>query len=204
MRNSTPPAPISERDNDVLLEDLCIALRNVGVYDRDLPDGAVVQQHIENVCAIMRELKQRGVSPDDRITRLTAETNWRMLDLLQECLEFPGSMPYVKEADGIRRSLRCMVCQKRERPPNSQLFWWCNECVVRVQDAIKEVTPIDGIVLFRTYNSEARCQHADSETVLVSEYHADTILGKCGKCLADELTRRKSFVAGPDRTSRST
>jgi hypothetical protein len=204
MRNTPPPAPICERDTDTLIEDLCLGLRNVGVFDRDLPDGETIRQHIAVVCAIKRELDQRGISTDDRIAQLSVETNWRIFDLLQECLEFPDSMPYVKEADGIRRSLRCNLCRRNERPPDAQLCWWCDECILRVLDAIKEAKPIDGVILFRTYNSEARCQHADSETVLVSEYYSDTIYGSCGKCLAEELARRRSTVDGPGGTSRST
>lgn len=197
MRNTPPPTPIDERGTDALLEDLCIALRNVGVYDHDLPDGAEIRQHIATVCAIKRELDRRDISTDDRITHLSKETNWRMADLLADCLGFPDRMPYVKEADGIRRTLRCRLCGKRERPPNAQLFWWCDECVVRVLDAVTERKSIDGVVLFRTYNSDARCRHADSETVLVSEYCSDTIYGNCAKCLAEELARRGSPCGGP-------
>jgi hypothetical protein len=183
--------PIPERDTDTLLEDLCIALRNVGVFDHDLPDGAEIRQHINAVCAIKRELDRRGISIGDRVTRLSAETNWRMTDLLAECLSFPDSMPYVKEADGIRRSLRCQLCQKREQPVNAQLFWWCDECMVDVLHAIERAQPVPGVILFRTYNADARCQHADSETVLVTaHYYSETLYGYCGQYLAQELARR--------------
>lgn len=186
MRNSLQPAPICERDTNTLLEDLCVALRNVGVFDHDLPDGEKVRQHIAAVGSIKRELDRRGIQTDERITRLSHETHWRMQELLQDCLAFPKSMPYVKEPDGIRRTLRCLLCRTRERTLDAKVFWWCNECIIRVLQAIKEKKVINGVILFRTYNPEARCQHADSETVLVAEY-SDTLLGHCAICIADEL-----------------
>ncbi|HWY87847.1 MAG TPA: hypothetical protein VNX28_14040 [Gemmataceae bacterium] len=195
MRDTPPLGPIGERDTESLLEDLCVALRNVGLRDRDLPRGDKVREHVAEVRAIKAELVRRSVKTDDRITRLSHETNWRMQDLLRECLEFPDSMPYVKEADGIRRTLRCRLCRTHERPSDAKVFWWCNECLVHGLKSIEERTPFDGIVLFRTYNPEARCQHADSETILVAEYSSDTIYGCCAKCLTEELTRRTSSWA---------
>jgi hypothetical protein len=190
MRDTVPQAPIALRDTPCLVEDLCIALRNVGVYDRELPDGANVRRYIAEVSAIKRELARRGIDAADRIAKLSQETGWRMDALLQDCLSFPARMPFVQEADGIRRSLRCWHCRTRERPIAVQISWCCNHCLMGFIHAVEERKPVDGIVLFRTYNPEARCTHADSETVLVAQGYSDTIYGHCVKCLEDELARR--------------
>jgi hypothetical protein len=87
-------------------------------------------------------------------------------------------------------ALRCGLCRTRERPIVAQVLWFCNDCLARIIHAIEECKPDEGIVLFRTYNPEARCAHADSETVLVSQGYSDTIYGNCVKCLEDELARR--------------
>jgi hypothetical protein len=192
MKNTPPPVPIGERDTPSLIEDLCLALRNVGVYDWDLPNGERVQQQIAAVRDIKRELDLRTIQTDDRIIRLSNETNWRMQDLLQDCLTFPDTMPYVKDVDGNRRTLRCWLCRSHERPADAQVFWWCNECLIRVLQAIQQRKPLDGIILFRTYNPDARCQHADFETVLVAASDSEKVYGNCAKCMEDELTRRTS------------
>jgi hypothetical protein len=89
------------RDTAFLVEDFCIALRNVGVYDYELPDGANVRQYITDVSAIKCELARRGIDAADRIAKLSQETGWRMDALLQDCLAFPERLPFVQEADGI-------------------------------------------------------------------------------------------------------
>lgn len=61
----------------------------------------------------------------------------------------------------------------------------------RVGQAIEARTPVRGVILFRTYNPDARCGHADAETVLVIEAYVDEICGRCRRCLTEELTRRK-------------
>ncbi len=190
MRNSDLAPPISKRDTDTLLEDLCIALRNVAVFDRQLPNDKSVRLHIEQVCEIKRELDKRGESADARLMELSTETRWRMRDLLEDCLRYPETVPFVKDIDGIRRTLRCGLCGRRERPVDARLFWWCNECFGRVLRAIDERTPIDGVILFRSYNADARCQHANSDTVLVADSHGDVIFGNCSLCLEEELARR--------------
>jgi hypothetical protein len=72
----------------------------------------------------------------------------------------------------------------------------CDDCLRRVLRAIEAREPIDGIVLFRTYNPGARCEHADADTVLASELWADTIFGNCGLCLRQELDRRSGTCTG--------
>ncbi len=197
MHDTPPPPPPHERDTPTLLDDLCVALRDVGVFDYELPTGARVLKAVESVRAIYLELNQRGVDPTGRLQELSEQTRWRMLDLLKDCLAFPRVMPYVREQDGLRRHLRCDLCRKAERPPDARVFWSCDSCLRRIVGAIERREPIEGVVLFRTYNGESRCDHADAETVLASVGWSDTIFGNCRRCIEEELDRR----AGGGRTA---
>lgn len=195
MHDTPPPPPAHQRDDETLLADLCIALRDVGVRDGDLPAGQRVLSGIEDVRSVYGELQRRGIDPTARLDELSVQTRWRMNDLLRDCLAFPRTLPYVKEADGIRRFLRCILCHKAERPPDSTQFWMCDGCLRRVTEAIERREPIDGIVLFRTYNAEARCAHADAETVLATySWASDIVFGNCGWCFHEEVGRRAAHL----------
>src|SRR5690242_6375754 len=113
MHDTPPPPPVVDRTVETLLEDLCVALRYVGVQNGAGPRG---RQAIEEACEIKRELDKRGVDPTQRLTTLTQETRWRMDELLKDCLDFPRRTPEVKELDGVRRGLRCPLCGIREYP----------------------------------------------------------------------------------------
>jgi hypothetical protein len=190
---NTPPRPsIGNRSNEELLEDLCIALRNVACNDYELPNGERVAQYVYEVRAIHAELMTRRVDWVQRLERLSQETRWQIPQLLEDCLSYPQRLPYVRDLDGIRRTLRCTLCAEGERPPDAKLFWSCNECMKRVLHALQSLSPSDGIILFRTYNSECRCAHADADTVLAVESSTDTIFGVCEKCVSAELVRRQS------------
>jgi hypothetical protein len=196
MRDTAPPPPVGERATNTLVEDLCFALRDVGVFDSELPGGPRVVAAIENVRTIVHELALRCVDVRERLNDLTEQTRWRMNDLLKDCLAYPDTLPYVKELDGIRRCLRCTLCQKAERPHTSKQFWMCDGCIGRIVESIRHRKPINGIVLFRTYNVDSRCEHADSETVLAAEVWNDTIFGNCEQCFKNELMHRVAHPAG--------
>jgi hypothetical protein len=191
MSNSPPRPSIEKRSNEDLLEELCIALRNVACDDYDLPNAKRVIQYVHEVRAIHDELMSRRVDWMQRLDRLSQETRWQIPVLLEDCLSYPQRLPYVRDPDGIRRTLRCTLCAKGERPPDAKLFWSCNECMKRVLDALHSLSPFDGIILFRTYNSECRCVHADADTVLAAENSTDIIFGVCERCVSDELARRR-------------
>ncbi|MBA3533633.1 MAG: hypothetical protein H0T73_17085 [Ardenticatenales bacterium] len=197
MRPSPTKQPISERDSELLLEELCIALRNVGVHDWYLPDGERIVQDIEEVKGIYTELERRDSPVIPRITRLSEETTWQMEILLEECLSYPQRMPYVREKDGIRRRFRCHVCGKGERPLDDEEFWMCDGCIREVIDAIRVCTPIKGIVLLRTYNEDKRCLHADADTVLAyyDNYDYEWCGGWCEECLLEAQAWRKKTLA---------
>ncbi|HZN66235.1 MAG TPA: hypothetical protein VFB66_13175 [Tepidisphaeraceae bacterium] len=74
MHDTPPPPPPHERDTGTLLDDLCVALRDVGVSDYELPAGARVLKAIESVRVIYHELRHRGVDPTERLQELSEQT----------------------------------------------------------------------------------------------------------------------------------
>lgn len=193
MADTPPKPPIQKRSDLVLLDELCLELRHVGVCDNDLPDGDRVNQHIREVCVIHAELVRRKIDIVHRITLLSKETSWKMDELLGDCLAFPKRQPYVKELDGIRRTLRCQLCRKAERPPDAKLFWFCESCMVRVVRALRQKVTCEGIVVFRSYTPNSRCSHADADTPLATEWYSEQIYGVCEKCVSEEIERRRSL-----------
>jgi hypothetical protein len=191
MANTPPPPPISERPTERLLDELCVELRHVAVCDSSLPAGERVVTHIKQVCAIHHELTARQISLKARLSELSSQTNWQMNLLLDDCLAFPSKTPYVREQDGIRRTLRCRMCKRAERPPDAKIFWMCNDCLAATIEAMRTRKPIPGLILLRSYNPECRCEHADSETVLAADsYYIEQLWGVCEKCVEIELKRR--------------
>ena len=191
---NTPPRPaIRKRPNEELLDDLCRELRHVAVSESGLPHGERVVAHIQEVCAVHAELVSRHVDVQPRLERLSEETHWQIPALLDDCLAYPKRLPFVREPDGIRRYLRCRLCSKAERAADAKLFWFCEDCMRRVLDAVRQRRPIPGIVLFRTYNNERRCSHADADTVLAceGEEYIDHFSGVCERCIYDEIERRR-------------
>jgi hypothetical protein len=193
MANTPPKSPIQKRSDSDLLDEFCLELRHVGVCDNDLPDGNRVKQHIREACIIHTELVRRKIDIVHRIALLSKETSWKMDELLEDCLAFPKRQPYVKELDGIRRTLRCHLCRKAERPPNAKLFWFCELCMSRVATALHQKVTCDGIVVFRSYTPNSRCSHADADTPLAAEWYSEQIYGVCEKCVSEEIERRRSL-----------
>jgi hypothetical protein len=190
MANTPPEPPIRDRDNKKLLEDLCIGLRNVGVWDSELPGGDTVRNYIEETKMIHAELKRRGVDVDTRVSQLSDESGWLMGELLEDCLDFPKTLPYVKEADGIRRYFRCWLCVEREFTAEAKRFLLCEDCLHRLSTDIKKRVPSKGVMLYRTYNEEKRCQHANSDTILATlEQNFDVFGGFCEQCISEALER---------------
>jgi hypothetical protein len=191
MADTPPRQPIRERPSQELVEDLCIELRHVACGDYDLPKGARVVGHVREVIAIHQELQSRGVDFRRRLEVLTEETKWQILPLLDDCVAYPQSLPYVRELDGIRRTLRCQLCQKAERPVDAKLFWYCERCMPTLVEAVRQRSPVQGIVLFRTYNPECRCSHASDDTVLAADSYLDQLSGVCETCIREEIERRR-------------
>ena len=191
MRNTSPRPTIEQRDNNELIEDLCISLRDVGCcWFPDVDDKA--KKPIEAVQTIHSELQRRGVDVKARVRRLTEETSWLMEELLDDCLNYPKVIPYVRDKDGIKRSLRCEICRQGETPDRVGVGM-CDRCVTAAIESLQNRVPITGLVLFRTYNESKRCKHADSDTVLMTfddEYDFGMGNSYCMQCLIDEKQRR--------------
>ena len=146
---------------------------------------------MREVSAVHAELASRRVDVPARLERLSEETHWQIPALLADCLAYPQRLPYVRDPDGIRRYLRCQLCRTAERTPDAKLFWFCADCMRRVLDAVRQRMPISGIILFRTYNADCRCAHADADTVLATDHYSDVIYGVCERCIHDEIERRR-------------
>lgn len=129
MKNTPAELPIEQRETEELVEDLCLALRDVGVSDYDLPEGKQAVSAVLRVQQLHGELSRRGADVTRRIERLSVETSWQMIPLLRECLMYPEVIPYVRERDGIRRALRCPACREREMPRRGGVgVWLCDAC----------------------------------------------------------------------------
>src|SRR4051812_23064493 len=124
MRPTDPLPPRSERPTDDLLEELCIALRDVGMSTRFLPyrePDPDIDDEVERVRAIDDELRRRGAEPTGRLKTLSDETGWSMLELMQEVRRYPAVRPWVREKkDGLRIATRCQACGLREFPVDSR------------------------------------------------------------------------------------
>lgn len=195
MRNTSPEPPIAERATPKLLEDLCLALRDVGVRDHSLPDNDHALAAVRNVQTIHEELEKRGVDLTARLSLLSEETQWQMEPLLRECLSFPDAVPYVRESDGIRRAFRCYVCERREFPDRRGLCL-CDDCLARAAESIRTRVPFGRLLLFRIFNESVWCEHADAETLMMAFGGYDGLESAwCGTCLEEERERRSGVPA---------
>ena len=190
MRNTSPEPPVEQRDTPKLIEDLCVALRDVGLADFDLLNNERGLASIQCVQQIHAELEKRGVDYGARITQLTKETEWQMETLLRECLAYPEVVPYVREADGVRRAFRCYVCKEREFPDHKGLSL-CNACLDQSAESIRHRVPWGGLLLLRIYNESYWCRHANAETVMAAFDDYDTLgYAWCAQCIDEERARR--------------
>ena len=126
--------------------------------------------------------------------RLSAETGWDMVSLLDDCRGNPAIRPYLREADGIRRAFRCSACKRAERPEDDTTFFLCDSCLRVMLNALSAPGDHPEMLLFRTYTPTARCQHASDNTLLaVSPWYGDDNEfggGFCAQCVRRELERR--------------
>ncbi|MFC4321730.1 hypothetical protein [Litchfieldia salsa] len=194
VRDTKNKQPINKRYDKELLEDLCIALRNVGVFDYDLIYKDTYElEHIEEVKKIHNELMLRNIDLSPRIKKLSDETKWRMEELLSECLQYPEVLPLVKDEDGIRRRLRCSLCNKGEYRVDDQKFLVCKQCLTEIKNAILSKKPIENVLLFKTYNTEVWCEHSDCDTLLAmlmdKEYSEVWSEAFCIQCIEEELIK---------------
>jgi hypothetical protein len=184
-----------------LLGELCIALREVGLSTKFLPyrpPDSDLDEEVDRVRAVCAELQKRDVDPSARIERLSQETGWAMVTLLEETRKYPGVRPWVRDrADGLRIALRCEACSKREFPSDSRDIRICNDCLRVLDWSLATAAVAEGVLLYRTYTLAARCDHANDDTVLGvypwnREWSEDFPVGLCRACVAAELSRRRA------------
>jgi hypothetical protein len=194
MRPSDPRPPLAEWEPSELIEELCLALRDVGVRDAwgELSDRS--KNAIERVRLADSELRSREIDVDPRLVRLSDETGWRMKDLLEECRAYPSVRPRLREKDGVRRALRCHGCSAAESPEGDERYFLCDGCLKKVAHAIQEKRVLPALLLLRTYTPDARCRHASDDTVLAVYpwFATDDAVGPgfCGQCIDEEFRRR--------------
>ncbi len=195
MRPTDPPPPIGEHGTSPLVEELCLALRDIGVFDGASPDNERGSALVQRVQDIHAELVRRQIDVAPRLERLSQETGWMMHQLLVDCLKFPAAPAWLRERDGVRRAFRCPGCRLRERPESDKRFFLCDECLRTVRAALECHRSNENILLYRTYTPEARCEHAADDTVVAvfpwygSDRGFDS--GFCKRCIDDELARRR-------------
>jgi hypothetical protein len=196
IRNSPPPTRPTELRDEGLLDELALALRDVGTWDYSLARGdAGGEGKVRRVQDLGAEINRRGLDPTPRLEQLTAETDWLMTQLYADCKEFPRVLPLVRERDGVRRSLRCPLCNRNELP-DLKGIWLCEACMDRVESALTSHESITGVFLFRTYTSEKWCKHANAETTMMAlDLYEDVPVGACIACFEEERARRRAVAA---------
>ena len=95
IRNTPPRPAMRDQDDSSVVEELCFTLRQVGVFNAQLPDGQKVRMAIAYVKELSAELEHRNVDPSSRIARLSRDTSWDMESLLRDTLAFPQAVPYL-------------------------------------------------------------------------------------------------------------
>jgi hypothetical protein len=184
MRPTPPDLPIPSRSTETLLEDLDIALRKVALQYHP--------SNVDSVCRIHDELQQRAVKLGRPLRSLSKATGWMMDDLLQQCLSGGEEYPRVRLLNGLRRDQVCYGCKKRERPEDPTTFLVCDECLKAMLRAVETKRPAAGMFLYRTYTPEARCRHANDETVLVLYPWFEAEAGVCATCLREAIAERSA------------
>ena len=209
MRPTDPPLQRSERSTPELVEELCLALRDVGVGTGFLPYWGPppdIAAEVTRVREVSEELRRRGAEVSDRLNLLATETGWSMSILYEECLRFPEVRPWVRQrGDGIREALRCQACRRAEFPEGSFRLRLCDACLVKFDTALAKAKAKDHMLLYRTVTPEARCEHAGDDTVLGlypwdPQSSEDFEAGYCRVCISHEQERRRAVEqgVGPD------
>lgn len=184
----------------VLLQELIARLEFVGAGGLAVPNPTM-DLALGNIQCIHAELRRRGLSPNEQLLRLGERKQWRVQSFFEDCLVYPTRLPYVRELDGIRLCFRCWICRNAEFPPippaiefppQQRAYHYCDRCLAHLMTALHEGKPLKNFLIFRTFSAEARCVHADSDTVLACELSSDNIIGFCEECIREELRRRET------------
>jgi hypothetical protein len=143
---------------------------------------------VQRVCNLNGMIEKRTDDISLPLEQLSAHTGIDMTQLLNDCLEFPDVIPYVRKLNGMRRMFIC-YCGEREAVDREGLKL-CTHCVSAALECVREKRKGAGFVIYRSYSPEVRCRHADFNTVLITLYREGTWPpGWCELCLLHEVQR---------------
>jgi len=198
-RNSKPQRPSEQVSAVEILNDLLISLRDVmdsekvlaefsGGREPEGPEFDKARTLINRVCKLYHMLEKRGEDLSGPLDELSAHSGIDMKELLLDCLEFPQTIPYVRDLSGLRRLFLCF-CGKREAFDHDGLGL-CNQCLYAALDGVRDKKKAKGFILYRAYSPEVRCRHADFNTVMITLYkEGHWFPAWCEMCLVQEKHR---------------
>src|SRR5262249_30889776 len=113
-RNSKPQRPSQQVSSVQLLNDLLMSLRDVMDSEKILaefagdrePEGAEFERAravVQRVTQLYHMLEKRGEDLAEPLEELSTHSGIDMKELLLDCLEFPRTIPYVRDLKGLRR-----------------------------------------------------------------------------------------------------
>lgn len=199
FRNSRPRRPSEQVSSVEILNDLLMALRDVmdsekllaefsGGREPEGPDFEKARGLIQRVRKLYHALEKRSEDLSEPLEELSAHSGIDMKELLIDCLEFPRTIPYVRDLKGMRRLFLCF-CGKREAVDHDGLGL-CNQCLYAALDCVRDKKKSKGFILYRAYSPEVRCRHADFNTVLITLYkEGHWFPAWCEMCLLQEKQR---------------
>jgi hypothetical protein len=178
FRKSPPKPPISERTDKEVVEALCIALRDVGVFNGRLPDGEDVREKIKTAQDIYKEIVKRDINIRRRIKKLARETKWPMVRLLEETIKFPETIPYLEE----KPKLVCRECMENTYARNAVLGL-CDDCLEKGIELIEKDSPDIRVLTCSTCGKKERQYYV---------YDGKADRSYCLECLKSEKKRREN------------
>lgn len=183
FRNTPQKPPIRERPDLELVEDLCLALRELGGLDGCLPDWEPALGAIAEVKMLAREARRRGLSLSARISRLSRETGWPIGKLLDDAVRYPDAIPYLPRTPPPQ----CGVC--RERISRRAVLGLCDSCLAKgIDDPAFEIPD----------NHLKECSICGREERGFLVYaQAYQWINYCRQCLESERARRAKRADTP-------
>lgn len=185
MRAFDPSIPIGDWTRDQLLLELDVALRELA-FVRDFPTGPLACAAVARVRRAHAEIARREVDLATSLRDWSESTGWRMDECLRDALDHPKSIPYVRRSNGVRIAFECWCCTEGEHAAVTRTRL-CRACLQRVVALVRERTPSETFLIYRTYSPEFRCEHANDETVLALGGWEPPTPGWCERCLLDDL-----------------
>lgn len=174
----------ANRSNEELLEDLSVSLREVGVYNAQLPDGSDVRHAIDNVKVIHAEAICRSLDVSQRVEQLEVETRWPLRSMLEAALHYPDAIPYIDP----KEIPRCGEC--RGQLPGSAALSLCDTCLSQA---------ISQLASGHSRNHIDVCTICGkSERGFLCYAYGEDWCNYCKSCLSSEQKRRVKGIGKSD------